>query len=87
MSDILNKILATKQVEVADAQAQKPLPQVHEEALAAAPTRNFVDAIRSKIAVGKPAVIAEIKKASPSKGVIRSDFRPTQLMERPAFPY
>ena len=79
MSDILNKILDTKQAEVAAAMAQKSLPQMHEEALAAAPARDFVSAIRSKIAVGKPAVIAEIKKASPSKGVIRPDFRPAEI--------
>lgn len=79
MSDILNKILDTKQAEVAAAMAQKPLPQMHEEALAAAPARDFVGAIRSKIAAGKSAVIAEIKKASPSKGVIREDFRPAEI--------
>jgi indole-3-glycerol phosphate synthase len=79
MSDILNKILETKQAEVAGAMAEKPLLQMQEEALAATPTRDFVNAIRSKIAVGKPAVIAEIKKASPSKGVIRPDFRPDEI--------
>jgi indole-3-glycerol phosphate synthase len=79
MSDILNKILDTKQVEVAAAVALKPLSQMHEAALAAAPARDFVGAIRAKIAAGKSAVIAEIKKASPSKGVIRPDFRPAEI--------
>ena len=79
MSDILNKILDTKQGEVAAAIAQKPLLEMQEAALAAGPTRDFVNAIRSKIAIGKPAVIAEIKKASPSKGVIRPDFRPAEI--------
>jgi indole-3-glycerol phosphate synthase len=79
MSDILNKILDTKQAEVAAAMVQKPLLQMHEEALTAAPARDFVGAIRSKIAAGKSAVIAEIKKASPSKGVIREDFRPAEI--------
>lgn len=79
MPDILNKILDTKQVEVAAAIALKPLPQIREEALAAAPARDFIGAIRAKIAVGKPAVIAEIKKASPSKGIIREDFRPAEI--------
>ncbi|MDR2876323.1 MAG: indole-3-glycerol phosphate synthase TrpC [Methylobacillus sp.] len=79
MSDILEKILATKQSEIAAASAVKPLPQMREEALAAAPVRDFVGAIRGKIAAGHAAVIAEIKKASPSKGIIRADFRPAEI--------
>lgn len=79
MSDILNKILATKHDEVAAAQAVKPLAAVRAEAEAQASTRDFVGAIRTKIAAGQPAVIAEIKKASPSKGVIRPDFRPAEI--------
>ena len=79
MSDILNKILAVKRDEVAAALASKSLAQVRAEAEAQAPTRDFVGAIRSKIAAGKAAVIAEIKKASPSKGVIRADFRPADI--------
>ncbi len=79
MSDILKKILSVKQQEVAAAKASKPLAQMRSEAEAAAPARDFVAAIRGKIAAGKPAVIAEIKKASPSKGVLRADFRPAEI--------
>jgi len=79
MSDILNKIIATKRQEVAAALAVKPLTQVEAEAAAQPAPRDFVGAIRAKLAVGRPAVIAEIKKASPSKGVIRADFRPADI--------
>jgi indole-3-glycerol phosphate synthase len=79
MSDILNKILATKAEEIAAAQAKLPLAEVQALAAQQAPARDFVGAIRSKIAAGKGAVIAEIKKASPSKGVIREDFRPAEI--------
>lgn len=79
MSDILNKILATKAEEIAAAQARMPLAEVQALAEQQAPARDFVGAIRSKIAAGKAAVIAEIKKASPSKGVIRADFRPADI--------
>ena len=79
MADILNKIVATKYEEVAAARAVKPLAAVEAEAVAQAAPRDFVGAIRSKIAAGQPAVIAEIKKASPSKGVIRPDFKPADI--------
>lgn len=79
MSDILNKILATKAEEIAAAQARLPLAEVQALAAQQAPARDFVGAIRSKIATGKAAVIAEIKKASPSKGVIRADFKPAEI--------
>jgi indole-3-glycerol phosphate synthase len=79
MSDILNKILAVKAQEVAAAQAVKPLAAVRAEAEQAAPVRDFVGAIRARIAAGRAAVIAEIKKASPSKGVLRADFRPAEI--------
>jgi indole-3-glycerol phosphate synthase len=79
MSDILNKILATKAEEIAAAQARLPLEQVQALAAQQAPARDFTAAIRSKIASGKAAVIAEIKKASPSKGVIRADFKPAEI--------
>jgi indole-3-glycerol phosphate synthase len=79
MSDILKKILAVKMREVADSVAIKPLAQIRREAEQAAPARDFSGAILSKIAAGQPAVIAEIKKASPSKGVLRADFRPAEI--------
>ncbi|MFD1122789.1 indole-3-glycerol phosphate synthase TrpC [Methylophilus flavus] len=79
MSDILNKILATKAEEIAAAQAKLPLAEVQALAAQQAPARDFVAAIRSKIAAGEAAVIAEIKKASPSKGVIREDFKPAEI--------
>jgi indole-3-glycerol phosphate synthase len=79
MTDILNKILATKAEEIAAAQARLPLSEVQALAAQQAPVRDFIAAIRSKIAAGKAAVIAEIKKASPSKGVIRADFKPAAI--------
>lgn len=72
MSDILQKILATKRREVAEAKASKPQVELVARARDMPPTRDFVGAIRAKRAVGKLAVIAEIKKASPSAGVFRS---------------
>ncbi len=79
MSDILKKILAVKAQEIAAAQAIKPLVTMRTEAGQASPTRDFVGVIRAKIAAGQAAVIAEIKKASPSKGVLRADFRPAEI--------
>ena len=78
-SDILNKILAVKREEVVAALASKSFAEIRAEAEAQAPARDFVGAIRGKIAGGQAAVIAEIKKASPSKGVIRPDFRPAEI--------
>jgi len=79
MSDILDKILATKREEIAAGLAAVPLAEMRACAEAQLPTRDFVGAIRNKIAAGQPAVIAEIKKASPSKGVIRPDFHPADI--------
>jgi indole-3-glycerol phosphate synthase len=79
MSDILKKILAVKVQEVAAAQVLKPLAAMQVAAERAVPVRDFVGAIRAKIATAQPAVIAEIKKASPSKGVLRADFRPAEI--------
>ena len=79
MSDILDKILAVKTLEVAAAKGRIDMAGVRRAALAAAPARGFEAALRGKVAEGKAAVIAEIKKASPSKGVIRADFRPAGI--------
>jgi indole-3-glycerol phosphate synthase len=79
MSDILNKILAVKREEVAAARAAVSDSAVRELAAAQPPARDFTGAIRAKIAAGQAAVISEIKKASPSKGVIRADFRPADI--------
>jgi len=84
MSDILNKIIATKVQEVAAAKIIKPLAQIKAEAEAAVinnPVRDFIASIRLKIAQNQSAVIAEIKKASPSKGVIRADFKPEEIAQ------
>lgn len=79
MSDILRRILAVKREEVAAAQIEKPLAAVRAGAERQEAPRDFVGAIRAKFAAGRPAVIAEIKKASPSKGVLRADFRPAEI--------
>ncbi|MDV6345040.1 indole-3-glycerol phosphate synthase TrpC [Nitrosomonas sp. Is37] len=71
MSDILNKILTVKVQEIAAARASKPLAAIEAESQAATAPRDFVGAIRTKIDQGLPAVIAEIKQASPSKGLLR----------------
>lgn len=79
MSDILQKILATKAMEVRAAIVSKPLADIRAEAEANRTTRDFVGALRNKYLDGDAAVIAEIKKASPSKGVIRADFQPAAI--------
>ncbi|MGO9445945.1 MAG: indole-3-glycerol phosphate synthase TrpC [Thiobacillaceae bacterium] len=79
MVDILNKILATKAEEVTVAKSILPLPEIVARAKDEPPARDFVGAIQNKIAAGRPAVIAEIKKASPSRGVLREDFRPAEF--------
>jgi indole-3-glycerol phosphate synthase len=79
MSDILLKILDTKRTEIAAGLAAVSLDEMRARAEAAPPPRDFVGAIRAKIGAGRPAVIAEIKKASPSKGVIRPDFHPAEI--------
>ena len=80
MSDILDRINAVKREEIAAAQAKLPLAALRAEAESRAePTRGFVNALRAKIAAGRSGVIAEVKKASPSKGVLREDFRPADI--------
>lgn len=81
MSDILNKIVATKREEVAAAKKKKPLDVVRTDAESRVLTRDFVGALRAKIAAGQAAVIAEVKKASPSKGVLREDFIPADIAQ------
>jgi len=79
MSDILQRIVAAKQLEVAQAKIDAPPADVERQANTAPPPRDFVDALHAKIAAGKPAVIAEIKKASPSRGVLREQFDPAVI--------
>ena len=79
MSDILKRILATKADEVAAAQTALPLAELRAQAQDQPPLRNFIGAIHAKHAAGQPAVIAEVKKASPSKGLIRADFNPAAI--------
>ena len=81
MSDILNKIIAVKHQEVAAARQRKSLASIRADAESRVLTRDFVGALRAKIATGLPAVIAEIKMASPSKGVIREDFIPADIAQ------
>jgi indole-3-glycerol phosphate synthase len=81
MSDILDKIVAVKRQEVAAALTRKSLAVMRADAESRVLTRDFVGALRKKIAAGKPAVIAEIKKASPSKGVLREDFIPADIAQ------
>ena len=73
-TDILKRIVAVKHEEIAAALAQRPLAAVRAEAEARRDTRGFERALRAQIAAGRPAVIAEVKKASPSKGVLREHF-------------
>jgi indole-3-glycerol phosphate synthase len=81
MADILDQIMAVKRQEVATALQRKPLAVMREDAESRVLTRDFVGAMRSKIAAGQAAVIAEIKKASPSKGVLRADFIPADIAQ------
>lgn len=79
MTDILNRILARKAEEVAERKARQPLAELVARIADLPDTRGFAAAIEAKINAGKPAVIAEVKKASPSKGVIRPDFDPAAI--------
>ena len=85
MSDILNKIIATKHDELAALMRAKPLSAVRAEAEAnrdVSDVRDFAAAIEAKIAAGRSAVIAEVKKASPSKGILRENFAPADIAKR-----
>jgi indole-3-glycerol phosphate synthase len=79
MSDILKKILAVKSQEVTAALVSRPLSEIRTEAEQASVPRDFAGALRSKISAGHSAVIAEIKKASPSKGILREHFNPAEI--------
>jgi indole-3-glycerol phosphate synthase len=77
--DILKKIVARKVEEVTETKQRKPLEQLLEEIKQVSKNRGFVTALKNKINQGVPAVIAEIKKASPSKGVLRKNFQPIEI--------
>ena len=79
MSDILQKILARKREEIAARSAQVSLREIAARAAEEGPVRGFVAALAAKLAADLPAVIAEVKKASPSQGVIRADFHPAEI--------
>jgi indole-3-glycerol phosphate synthase len=81
MSDILQKIVAVKHEEVAAGLKRKSLAAMREDAESRVLTRDFEGALRAKMAAGKAAVIAEVKKASPSKGVLREDFIPADIAQ------
>ncbi len=81
MSDILEKICAVKREEVAAAQKRASLASVRQDAEGRVLTRDFVGALRAKIVAGQAAVIAEVKNASPSKGVLRADFIPADIAQ------
>lgn len=81
-TDILARILATKAKEIAAARVARPLAMLREDARAAPPVRDFVGALRTQVGEGAPGIIAEIKKASPSRGVLRPIFDPVAIASR-----
>src|SRR5690554_614046 len=78
---ILKTILQRKQQEIAERSKRLPLALLQQLAESADPVRGFVEAIERKLASGQSAVIAEVKKASPSKGVLRADFKPAEIAQ------
>lgn len=81
MSDILAKIIQTKHREVAEAKAKLPLQEIKALAESSPKPKDFTGAIEQKLKANKPAVIAEIKKASPSKGILRENFNPAAIAQ------
>jgi len=81
MTDILDKIVAVKREEIAAARKRVSLEAMRADAHSRVLTRDFVGALRRRIDAGRPAVIAEVKKASPSKGVLRADFIPADIAQ------
>jgi len=81
VADILNQIVAVKRQEVAAARKRVPLDAMRDDAQSRVLTRDFEGALRRRIAAGRSAVIAEIKKASPSKGLLRADFIPADIAQ------
>ena len=79
LNDVLKRILARKQEEVAERRERVSLFELKARLSGAPPVRGFADAVAAKLQAGLPAVIAEVKKASPSKGVIRADFDPAAI--------
>jgi indole-3-glycerol phosphate synthase len=79
LRDVLSEILAAKRVEVEESRALVTAGEIEARARAASPVRGFERALRAKVAAGKPAVICEIKRASPSRGLIRGDFNPARI--------
>lgn len=79
MSDILDKIVAVKREEIAAARAERSYASLRADAEVLGGLRDFVGAMRSRVMAGRAAVIAEVKKASPSKGVLREHFVPAEI--------
>ncbi len=79
MSDILDKIVAVKREEIAAAQSRRDLASMRREAEARTDVRDFIGALRTRVVARQPAVIAEVKKASPSKGILREHFVPGEI--------
>jgi indole-3-glycerol phosphate synthase len=79
VADVLQRILETKRAEIRAAQSAVPLAEMERRARAAPPARDFAGALRAKIAAGRPAVIAESKRASPSRGLLRKSYDPAAI--------